>query len=66
MNANNIETNNATTRIECWNCFRLIMQPAWANDESNARLYGRSIKGCCRSCVLDFVENESADGTRIR
>jgi hypothetical protein len=38
--------------------------PAWANDEANARIYGKRINGYCRSCVRDFVENEIADGFR--
>jgi len=49
---------------DCPNCDRIILLPQWANDEANARIYGKRINGYCRSCVRDFVENEIADGVR--
>jgi len=59
-------TTNATNDIvqDCGNCFRIILLPAWANDEANERIYGKRIPGYCRSCVRHFVENEIADGVR--
>jgi hypothetical protein len=38
--------------------------PAWANDEANARIYGKRINGYCRTCVRHFVQNEIEDGVR--
>ena len=69
MNANttNNATNNATTSpaIECWCCGTVFFMPPEEAAESNARLYGRRLGSAyCKACVLDFVENEIADGVR--
>ena len=64
---NNTATTNATTSpaIECWCCGKKFFMPAVEAAESNARLYGRRLgSDYCRSCILDFVENEIADGVR--
>ena len=59
---NDITTNGC---VECSNCFRIILVPAWANAEANERLYGTRIGAeFCRTCVSHFIENEIADGFR--
>ena len=62
---NNNATTNATTSIECWCCgTHFIANPA-AAAEANRQLYGRRLGSAyCTGCVLDFVENEIADGVR--
>jgi hypothetical protein len=63
---NDITNANATNDIvqDCGNCDRIILLPAWANDEANARIYGKRINGYCRTCVRHFVQNEIEDGVR--
>jgi hypothetical protein len=66
MNANT--TNNATnnlTSIECWCCGgHFVANPA-VQAEANRQLYGRRLGSAyCTGCVLDFIENEIADGVR--
>ena len=58
--------NDSTTSsmTDCGNCFKLIVQPARANDDDNARLYGKRINGYCRTCVRHFIQNEIEDGVR--
>jgi hypothetical protein len=50
--------------VECSNCFKVILVPARANDDDNARLYGKRINGYCRTCVRHFIQNEIEDGVR--
>ena len=67
MNANttNNATNNNTTSIECWCCgTHFVANPA-ESAEANRQIYGRRLgSDYCTPCVLDFVENEIADGVR--
>ena len=68
MNANtnaNANANANVTSIECWSCgCHFVANPA-VQAESNRQLYGRRLgSDYCRGCVLDFVENEKADGVR--
>ena len=68
MNANTnatTTTNNNAIAIECWCCGgHFVANPA-AAAEANRQLYGRRLgSDYCTPCVLDFVENEIADGLR--
>jgi hypothetical protein len=64
-NTTNNTTTNNNTSIECWSCgCHFVANPA-VQAESNRQLYGRRLgSDYCRPCVLDFVENEIADGVR--
>ena len=65
MNANTTTNNNATTSIECWCCGTTFLARPADSAEANRQLYGRRLGSAyCRSCVLDFVENEIQDGVR--
>ena len=68
MNANNnatTTTNNNNAVIECWCCGTSFVANPAAAAEANRQIYGRRLGSAyCRPCVLDFVENEIADGVR--
>ena len=70
MNANNnATTNNTTTNnnavIECWCCGTTFLANPAESAEANRQLYGRRLgSDYCKTCVLDFIENEIADGVR--
>jgi hypothetical protein len=64
-NTTNTNANNTTTSIECWCCGTTFLANPAESAESNRQLYGRRLgSDYCRPCVLDFVENEIADGVR--
>jgi hypothetical protein len=67
MNTTNTNANNAatTTSIECWCCGTTFLANPAESAESNRQIYGRRLgSDYCRGCVLDFIENEIADGVR--
>jgi hypothetical protein len=68
MTANTTNANNAATNvtsIECWCCGTTFLANPAESAEANRQLYGRRLgSDYCRGCVLDFVENEIADGVR--
>jgi Pyruvate/2-oxoacid:ferredoxin oxidoreductase delta subunit len=68
MNAKTTSTTSTTstnTNIECWCCGTSFSADPAVQAESNRQIYGRRLgSDYCRGCVLDFVENEIADGVR--
>ena len=68
MTANTTNANNAATNvtvIECWCCGTIFSADPAVQAEANRQLYGRRLgSDYCSTCVLDFIENEIADGVR--